>query len=135
MLDAEVAAGARIDTALSLHSFGRKLLVPWGARWRRPPRYEELREHARAVQRRLGERYSVAQVSRWVPGAFARGMEIDDLHARYGARALLVECSFGGLALDPASWLAGPFRWYNPRRPSVIAADIAAAVDPFVRGA
>jgi predicted deacylase len=135
MLDAEVAGGSRVETALSLHSFGRKLLVPWGARWRRSPRYEELREHALAVQRRLGERYTFAQVSRWVPGAFARGMEIDDLHARYGARALLVECSFGGLSLDPASWLAGPFRWYNPRRPSVIAADIAAAVDPFVRGA
>ena len=133
-LDAEVAAGARIDTALSLHSFGRKLLVPWGARWRRPPRYAELHGRALAVQRRLHERYSIAQVSRWVPGAFARGMEIDDLHARYGACALLVECSLGGLSLDPESWLAGPFRWYNPRRPSVIAADIAAAVDSFVRG-
>lgn len=134
-LDIEVAAGARVDTALSLHSFGRKLLVPWGARWRRPPRYRELHAHAVAVQRRLGERYTIAQVSRWVPGAFARGMEIDDLHERYGARALLVECSLGGLSLDPESWAAGPFRWYNPRRPSVIAADIAAAVDPFVRGA
>lgn len=133
-LDSEVAAGARIDTALSLHSFGRKLLVPWGNRWRRPSRYRELHEQALAVQRRLHERYSIAQVSHWLPGAFAHGMEIDDLHARYGARALLVECSLGGLSLDPETWLAGPFRWYNPRRPSVIATDIAAAVDPFVRG-
>lgn len=133
-LDAEVARGARVETALSLHSFGRKLLVPWGARWRRPPRYDELHRRARGVQQRLRERYSISQVSRWVPGAFAHGMEIDDLHARYGACALLVECSLGGLSLDPESWLAGPFRWYNPRRPSVIAADLALAVEPFVRG-
>jgi predicted deacylase len=133
-LDAEVAGGARVEAALSLHSFGRKLLVPWGARWRRPPRYDELHARARGVQQRLRERYSIAQVSRWVPGAFAHGMEIDDLHARYGACALLVECSLGGLSLDPESWLAGPFRWYNPRRPSVIASEITEAVDPFVRG-
>ncbi len=51
-LDAEAAGGARIETALSLHSFGRKLLVPWGARWRRPPRYDELHRRARGVQQR-----------------------------------------------------------------------------------
>jgi len=134
VLDGEVAGGGRIDAALSLHSFGRKLLVPWGARWRGPPRYDELHARACGVQQRLRERYSIAQVSRWVPGAFAHGMEIDDLHARYGACALLVECSLGGISLDPETWLAGPFRWFNPRRPSVIASEIAEAVDPFVRG-
>lgn len=132
-LDAEVASGARIDTALSLHSFGRKLLVPYGARWRRSPRYHELHERARRIQARLAERYSIDQVSHWVPGAFAFGIEIDDLHERYGACALLVECSLGGLSFDPATWLA-PFHWFNPRRPSLVASDIARAVEPFVRG-
>ena len=133
VLDAELAAGAAIDTALSLHSFGRKLLVPYGSRWRRPERYRELLDRARRIQARLAEPYSIDQVSRWIPGAFANGIEIDDLHDRYGACALLVECSLGGLSPDPATWLA-PFRWFNPRRPSRVADDIARAVEPFVRG-
>jgi predicted deacylase len=132
-LDAQVDAGARIDTAVSLHSFGRKLLVPYGGRWRRPARYRELHERARQVQARLADRYTIDQISRWVPGAFAYGVELDDLHDRYGACALLVECAFGSLSLDPTTWLS-PFHWFNPRRPSLVAADIAAAVDPFVRG-
>jgi len=132
-LDAEVAAGARIDVALSLHSFGRKLLLPWGARWARPERHVELRGAAAAIQSRLGEPYTIGQCSHWVPGAFAHGMELDDLHGRYGARAVLVECSRGGLSRDPATWTA-PFSWFNPPRPESTAADIAAAVEPFVRG-
>ncbi len=132
-LDAEVARGARIDTALSLHSFGRKLLIPYAAHWRRPERYAELYERARRVRDRLVDSYSIAQVSHWLPGAFAYGLEIDDLHARYGACALLVECAFGGLSRDPATWLS-PFHWYNPRRPSLVAGDLARALEPFVRG-
>ncbi len=132
-LDAEVARGASIDTALSLHSFGRKLLIPYGNRWRRSPRHAELYERARRVRDRLVERYTIDQVSRWVPGAFVYGMEIDHLHERYGACALLVECAFGGWTTDPASWVS-PFRWYNPRRPSHVAGDLARAVEPFVRG-
>ncbi len=31
------------------------------------------------------------------------------------------------------NWLA-PFHWYNPRRPSLVATDLARAVEPFVRG-
>lgn len=133
LLDREVARGATVDTALSLHSFGRKLLIPYGARFRRPARYPELYERARRVRDRLIERYTIDQVSRWLPGAFAYGMEIDDLHERYGACALLVECAFGGLTADPASWTT-PFHWYNPRRPSLVAHDLARALEPFVRG-
>lgn len=134
LLDREVARGAVVDTALSLHSFGRKLLIPYGARFRRPARYAELYERARRVRDRLVERYTIDQVSRWLPGAFVRGMEIDDLHDRYGACALLVECAFGGgVTLDLARWTT-PFHWYNPRRPSRIAGDLARALEPFVRG-
>jgi len=133
MLDAEIARGARVDTALSLHSFGRKLLIPYGGRWRRSPHHAELFERARRVRDRLIEPYTIDQVSHWLPGAFVYGMEIDDLHARYGACALLVECAFGGWTTDPASWVS-PFTWYNPRRPSRVAGDLARAVEPFVRG-
>jgi len=133
MLDSAVATGARVDTALSLHSFGRKLLVPYGGRFTRSPRYRQLVTRARAVQARLGERYSIDQVSRWLPGAFAYGIEIDDFHDRYGACALLVECSLGGLSLDPATWLQ-PFRWYNPPDPAAVTADLAQALENFVRG-
>lgn len=132
-LDAEVARGAAIDTALSLHSFGRKLLVPYGGRFRRPERYPELVERARRVRDRMVETYTIDQVSRWLPGAFVYGMEIDDLHARYGACALLVECAFGGQSANPARWLE-PFHWYNPRRPRLVAGDLARALEPFVRG-
>lgn len=133
MLDRTVATGAQIDTAVSLHSFGRKLLVPYGGRFARSPRYRQLVTRARAVQARLAEPYSIDQVSRWLPGAFAFGMEIDDFHDRYGACALLVECSFGNLSLDPATWLQ-PFRWYNPPDPAAVSADLAQALDNFVRG-
>ncbi|MEO8704018.1 MAG: M14 family metallopeptidase [Kofleriaceae bacterium] len=133
-LDVEVASGAVVDTALSLHSFGRKLLLPYGGRWRRPVRYRELYERAVRVQSRLAERYTIDQVSHWMPGAFVYGMEIDELHERYGACALLVECAFGGQSLgEPARWLE-PFYWYNPRRPSLVAGDLARALEPFVRG-
>ena len=135
LLDREVAGGATVDTALSLHSFGRKLLIPYGGRFRRPARYAELYERARRVRDRLVEPYTIDQVSRWLPGAFVYGMEIDDLHERYGACALLVECAFGGgLTLDLDRWTT-PFHWYNPRRPSRVAGDLARALEPFVRGA
>jgi predicted deacylase len=133
-LDAEVAAGARIDTALSLHSFGRKLLVPYGGRWQRPARYRELHERAVRVQSRLAEPYTIDQVSRWLPGAFVYGMEIDELHERYGACALLVECAFGGLSLAEPARVLEPFYWYNPRRPSLVAGDLSRALEPYVRG-
>jgi hypothetical protein len=133
MLDGAVGGGAQLDTALSLHSFGRKLLVPYGGRFARSPRHRQLVTRARAVQARLVEPYSIDQVSRWLPGAFAHGIEIDDFHDRYGACALLVECSFGGLSRDPATWLQ-PFHWYNPPDPAAVAADLAQALDNFVRG-
>ena len=131
LLDREVAQGVRVDTALSLHSFGRKLLIPYGGRWRRPARHAELHARASAVQDRLRDHYTIDQVSRWLPGAFAHGIEIDDLHDRYGACALLVECR-GGLALRTLA--AGPFFWFNPGDARVVAGEVSRAVEPFVRG-
>jgi hypothetical protein len=129
-------ARAPIDVAVSLHSFGRMLLVPWGGRLRRPADHRRLATAARAVRGRLDEPYTIRQVSWWLPGARARGLEIDHLHARYGAAALLVECTLGGVI---GRWprlgeITQPFRWYNPPAPGPAADGLAAALEPFVRG-
>lgn len=72
--------------------------------------------------------------SRWVPGQFTPGMEIDHLYSRYGARAILVECSRGGFRLrEPRTWIA-PFHWYNPANARAVADDLACALLPFIRG-
>lgn len=133
-----IEQGSAIDVALSLHSFGRMILVPYGGTWRRPPQRETLRRAARSIQEELARRgapgYRVRQVSRWLPGLFARGIEIDHLHERHDATAILVECSGGGLRLrDPGSWLH-PFRWYNPPEVELIAGRLADSLVPFVRG-
>jgi hypothetical protein len=129
-----VAAGAKLDIALSLHSIGRMILYPFGAWWRSPHDRGEHRRAAQGIRARLPERYAVRQVSHWLPGAFARGIEIDHLHQRYGAVSLLVECSLGGLRLgEPSSWTR-PFCWYNPRDPGSVASELAQALEPFMRG-
>ncbi len=130
-LDALALDRGKIDRAVSLHSFGKKLLLPFGGRWKHPPDHDALRALAREVNRGLGDRYAVHASSRWVPGAFAYGMELDHFHAE-GIAPLLVECSAGGLALgDPSSWLH-PFRWFNPRDPKKQSLEIARALRPFV---
>lgn len=133
MLD-EVTTGGVIDVGLSLHSFGRMILYPYGGQLRRPARHDELEQHARAIQRRLPVSYRLGQSSHWVPGFGACGMEIDHLHAEYGAVALLVECSAGGASLRDPTSLLHPFRWFNPPDPEAVAAHIAGAVLPFVLG-
>jgi predicted deacylase len=125
-LDA-LAARTRIARALSIHSYGRAVLYPYGGLWRAPP--EELREAAIDLAARLG--YRAHQVSRWVPGfSFAHGMEIDHLHAAYGATALLVECSGGGLSARTA---LDPWRWFNPPDLEAELVNIVPALESFVR--
>jgi predicted deacylase len=130
-LDALERDRGRIDRAVSLHSFGKKLLLPHGGRWKHPPDYDALVTLAREVNRGLGNRYAIHSSSHWVPGAFAYGMELDHFHAE-GIAPLLVECSAGGLSLfDPGTWLH-PFRWFNPRDPEVQSLQIANALRSFV---
>jgi hypothetical protein len=125
LLDAE---RGRIDRAISLHSFGRKVLVPFGGRWRPPDDLDRVMPLAKDVGARLG--YDVVVASHWLPGFGAFGLELDHLHVA-GARAILVECSAGGFSFrDPSSWLH-PFRWYNPPDPEAQAARIADALVPF----
>lgn len=131
---ARALRGAGVDRAASLHSIGRKVLIPYGGRWRRPARFAELHAAASAIAARMPERYTVSQTSRWVPGAFAYGMELDWLHDELGALAVLVECTRGGASITrPGTWL-DPFRWFNPWDPEHHVPAIAAAIEPFLRG-
>jgi hypothetical protein len=135
-LDAVKDGGVEIERAISLHSFGRMLLVPFGGAWRRPDTHAAHVDAARAVQSRLdGAGYRIRQSARWVPGQFAHGMELDDLCVRYRATSLLVECSPGGARLaDPSTWLH-PWRWFNPPDPSRTIERLVPALEPFLRGA
>lgn len=130
----------RFQRAVSLHSFGGMLLVPFGGRLALPTDYARLHALASRVRSSLdatrarGEgRYRVRASSRWVPGQRAFGMELDHLHA-CGVEPLLVECGWGQLSLfDPSTWLH-PFRWFNPRDPREHARRLADALTPFLLG-
>ena len=130
----EVSEHARIERAVSLHSIGRMILMPYGGSWGAPANIAQFRRVAAAIRERIPERYTVKQSSRWVPGLFAHGMELDHLLERYGALALLVECSMGGVSLRDFGSLLQPFRWFNPRRPERIVAQVASGLEPFTRG-
>ena len=130
-VDDALTRGGTDLRAVSLHSFGGKVLFPYGGVWRRAQDYEELRRHAEGVARTAG--YRAVQSSRWVPGFSAPGMEIDHLYDAYGARALLVECSKHNLSLrDPRRWIS-PFDWFNPRDPRPTVERVVMTIDPFLR--
>lgn len=139
--------GARIDRAVSFHSFGGVVMHPYGALWREPLDVDEHRLWARGIARLADpERpYRAVQSSRWVPGFTAPGMELDWFHDAHGALSLLIECSRGGLLsgeprlrrrrrLPPLGKLVEPFAWFNPPRPERSAVAVAAAVEAFARG-
>jgi hypothetical protein len=130
----EVHRDAAVDRALSLHSIGRKLLFPYGGRWRPPTQVRSYVAAARTINHRMDGRYHAVQASRWLPGAFAHGLEIDHLHAGIGALSILVECSMGGLRLaSPATWFT-PFCWYNPARPREEIERVLPGLLPFLCG-
>ncbi len=131
VMDELDASPKQFTRAVSLHSFGGMLLLPHGGKFALPPDIAQLREHARRVNARLSSPYKIRSSSHWVPGQFAHGMEMDDLHAR-GISPILVECAWGQLSLfKPSTWLH-PWRWFNPVDPSKHAVDIGAAIRPFL---
>ncbi|AKF10523.1 M14 family metallopeptidase [Sandaracinus amylolyticus] len=131
ILEVKEAGHTRLERALSLHSFGAVLLLPYGGRWALPPEHPRLHAMAREVRRALRKRYGIRSVARWVPGFFAHGMEVDHL-LHEGMSPLLVECSRGGLSFfDPSSWVV-PFRWYNPPRPVRHVTELQHALLPFL---
>lgn len=133
ILESLDALGRSIDRALSLHSFGRKVLYPYGGVWRRPSDHAAHVRAAEALARDLPG-YDVTQAARWVPGAFAPGMELDHLHDRYGALALLMELGAGGFRIrDRATWLT-PFRWFNAPAKDLELSAVGPGIERFVRG-
>jgi len=123
-----------LDRALSLHSFGRVILYPYGGRWRAPDDAAAHRAAVAAIRERTPYRYRGRQTSHWLPGAFAHGTEIDHLHDAYGATALLVECSHGGFSPWRASTWLHPFRWYNPADPGAEVEALRGGLAGFLSG-
>ncbi|MBX3246693.1 MAG: hypothetical protein KF901_05865 [Myxococcales bacterium] len=122
-----------LERALSLHSFGRKVLYPFGGAWRRSPSHDAHLAAAEALAAAMPG-YSTVQSSRWVPGFFAPGMEIDHLSAYFGAIAILVELGAGGPRLsDPSSWVH-PFRWFNVPELERELELVVPPLERFVRG-
>ena len=135
-LDELVQRGLRVEQALSMHSFGKVILRPWGGVFARTKDEEDLLESSRLIAERSLGGYRPKQVSRWYPGiSFAHGMELDHLYGAYASKALLIECSAGGFRwADPSSWFH-PWRWFNPPDPQACAAELSATLADFLAGA
>lgn len=128
-----IAKTATIDIALSLHSIGKMILMPWGGIWKSPEARDKHVHASKQIKAKLGN-YTIRQVSHWVPGiSFAHGMEIDHLHQAYGATALLIECTRGELSVLRPQVLLDPFRIFNPKDGRAVGARIAKALEFFVR--
>ncbi len=129
-IDRAIRQGATDLRAISMHSFGAKVLYPYGGVWRKAQDHKALRSHAETLARRAG--YKAVQSSHWVPGFFAPGMELDHLYEAFGATALLVECSRGGFsARRPSTWLS-PFQWFNPPDPRPTVDALLPALQEFL---
>ncbi len=110
-LENSLADGLRIERVLSLHSFGRKVLYPYGGIWA-PPKAQKHHDVAKALEAQLPG-YSAVQTSHWVPGSFAPGMELDHFCDRYDALSILVECGGLGVRKTVLSDWWRPFSWFN----------------------
>lgn len=135
-VDELVARGARVTHALALHSCGRKVLYPYGGRWRPPVDVARQRAAADGLLARIdAPGYDVVQSSHWVPGAFAPGMELDHFCEAYGAVSLLVECAGTRVRPTAPHRLLDPFRVFNPPDPEPVVRSLLPALSWFVRGA
>ena len=124
-----------IEYAVSLHSFGKKILLPFGGRWKEPPRLPFIKAEANALLRKITPGYSISQVSRWFPGLFAHGIELDYLHDPVGATAVLIECSAGGISPGHPTSILNPFQWFNPKDAPQTRSEIAPGIYSFLCGA
>jgi len=130
-LQMEVAKGASVARALSLHSFGRVVLYPFGGRWAAPEEVDQHLELGREINQHMERPYRVVQCARWFPGLFAHGMELDHFYLAYGAHSMLIECSSGGMSWRRPSSLLHPFRWFNPPDPASVVPALSQAVRTF----
>lgn len=129
-IDRAIRNGATDLRSLSLHSFGAKVLFPYGGVWRKAQDHRTLRAHAEEMARRTG--YHAVQSSHWVPGFFAPGMELDHMYEAFGATSLLVECSKRNVSIRRPSTLLSPFQWFNPLDPKPTIDLLLPALDAFL---
>ena len=124
-----LAGLGHFDLAVSMHSFGGFLYLPWSGHWERPPEWPAL--HALGYAMAAGQgayAYRVLQLSRWGFFFRAQGSEIDHLYGEHGIPAVLVECSRTGLSpLRPGEWRSY-FRRYNPADPSRHVREVSGAL-------
>ncbi len=124
-----LAGLGHFDLAVSLHSFGGFLYLPWSGRWERPDDWPAL--HALGYAMAAGQgayAYRVLQLSRWGFFFRAQGSEIDHLYGEHGIPAVLVECSRTGLSpFRPGEWTSFFLR-YNPRDPSRHVREVSGAL-------
>lgn len=131
-IDHAMSSGASELRAMSLHSVGAKVLYPYGGGWSRPKDHSALRAAAVRVAGKLGPPYVAVQSSRWVPGMFAPGMELDHFYEAYGATSLLIECGRPGLsAFHPSTWRS-PFAFFNPPNLDQERERVGRALDDFL---
>jgi len=117
------------DLAVSLHSFGGFLYLPWSGHWARPDDWPALRELGYAMAAGQGAyAYRVLQLSRWGFFFRAQGSELDHLYGAHGIPAVLVECSRTGLSpFRPGEW-SSYFVRYNPADPSRHVREVSGAL-------
>lgn len=117
------------DLAVSLHSFGGFLYLPWSGNWERPDDWPALRELGFAMAGGMGAyAYRVRQLSRWGFFFRAQGSELDHLYGAHGIPSVLVECSRTGLSpFRPGEWTSY-FRRYNPADPSRHVREVSGAL-------
>ncbi len=125
-------AECRPTYALSLHAFGEWIFLPYAGRREPPPRFDRMRELARAMTEAQPHRpYKVMQLAMRSRLFRACGAEIDHFTERYGALSFLIEIGAGPRLSEPTTWL-DPYRWFNPPA-SLLERDVANVIPAIER--
>lgn len=102
----------RFSVALSFHSFGGRILFPWGHTRRKPKDVEVFKKLSGEMRRRQPlEKYRIERLS-WFYGL--RGCLEDELYGNWGTLPFLVEIMGQKRRLLKPGVLKDRFRWFNP---------------------
>jgi hypothetical protein len=115
-----VLSTTKIDSAISLHSFGGYLYYPWAGLYKRAPDREEFVRLGQVMQKAQKGPfpYRVEQLSHWLFLFRIQGSELDHLYGKYNIHAFLIELTYTGVRLrDPSTWRDN-FYLYNPKNPN-----------------
>ncbi len=108
----------RFDFALSLHSFGGRLLYPYGGSRARTKDDAWFRETAKTfIECQPHHGYKAGQIGRFLSPFLIRCAEADYLYETFGTRAFILELVRGpGRLFLPGNW-TNPFALFNPKDP------------------